>query len=173
MRSTRHGWLHAGIVGAPHGLDGSFHVAQASADLLAGAASVLVGEGERTIERHAGHDRDVILRLEGCADRGAAQSLRGEELLVARGDAPPLGPDEWWPEDLEGCTVHDGAAQGGRPGLVLGEVRRMLCLPSCEVLEVARRDGGPDLLVPLVSDAVRGVDLQRREIEINLAFLGG
>ena len=30
-----------------------------------------------------------------------------------------------------------------------------------------------DLLVPLVSDAVRSVDVERHEIEINLEFLGG
>jgi ribosomal 30S subunit maturation factor RimM len=46
------------------------------------------------------------------------------------------------------------------------------------VLEVSRTDR-PDaaereqvLLVPLVKDAVRGIDLDRREIEIDLRFLG-
>ena len=47
----------------------------------------------------------------------------------------------------------------------------MLELPSCEVLEVERSDGG-DLLVPLVTDAVREVDLDRRAIDIDLEFLG-
>ena len=47
----------------------------------------------------------------------------------------------------------------------------MLELPSCEVLEVARRDR-PDLLVPLVGDAVGEVDVQRREIQVDLRFLG-
>ena len=48
---------------------------------------------------------------------------------------------------------------------------RLLALPSCEVLEVDRGDADP-LLVPLVSDAVREVDLKRREIDVDLAFLG-
>jgi ribosomal 30S subunit maturation factor RimM len=39
------------------------------------------------------------------------------------------------------------------------------------VLEV-ERSGGGDLLVPLVTDAVREVDLDRREIDIDLQFLG-
>jgi len=47
-----------------------------------------------------------------------------------------------------------------------------LTLPSCEVLEVERAQGGDPLLVPLVSDAVRLVDVERREIDIDLAFLG-
>jgi ribosomal 30S subunit maturation factor RimM len=47
----------------------------------------------------------------------------------------------------------------------------MLPLPSCEALEVAR-DGGGDLLVPMVSDAVRAVDVGARRIDVDLAFLG-
>jgi ribosomal 30S subunit maturation factor RimM len=48
----------------------------------------------------------------------------------------------------------------------------MLALPSCEVLEVARESGTGELLVPLVTDAVRSVDLARRAIEVDLRFLG-
>ena len=36
----------------------------------------------------------------------------------------------------------------------------MLPLPSCEALEVARAEGGPDLLVPMVHDAIRSVDVR-------------
>jgi 16S rRNA processing protein RimM len=54
----------------------------------------------------------------------------------------------------------------------VGEVRRMLALPSCEVLEVARAGGGGELLVPMVGDAIRSVDIAARRIDIDLAFLG-
>jgi 16S rRNA processing protein RimM len=47
----------------------------------------------------------------------------------------------------------------------------MLGLPSCECLEVERPDGS-ELLVPMVRDAVRRVDVGAQEIEVNLAFLG-
>ena len=53
----------------------------------------------------------------------------------------------------------------------VGTVRRLLPLPSCEVLEVDRGDVG-DLLIPLVSDAVRSVDLDERIIDVDLEFLG-
>jgi 16S rRNA processing protein RimM len=53
-------------------------------------------------------------------------------------------------------------------------VTRLLALPSCEVLEVDR--GGSEtsaaLLVPLIRDAVRSVDVESREIDVDLAFLG-
>jgi 16S rRNA processing protein RimM len=158
-------WLRAGIVGRPHGLDGSFHVAQGAPELLELGGVVVIGGREVRLTRRAGTDRRLIIRLEGHEDRAAAEGLRGEEMLVARSEAPELGPDEWWADELQGCRVHDG----GRP---VGTVTRMLALPSCEVLEVARDDRSGELLVPLVRDAVRAVDVARGEIDIDLEFLG-
>ncbi len=157
-------WLLAGRVGRPHGLDGSFHVTQPNAPLLASAATVLVDDRELDITRRAGTERRMILRLQEHDDREAAESLRGKDMMVARAEVPELGPEEWWADDLAGCAVHDGDRE-------VGTVRRMIELPSCEVLEV-QRPGAGDLLVPLVTDAVREVDLDRRTIDIDLAFLG-
>jgi 16S rRNA processing protein RimM len=168
MSDVPPGWLHAGTVGRPHGLDGSFHVVAANPSLLAldGAVRISTSGEERRITRRAGTDARPILRLEGYEDRSAAHTLSGADLLVARSAAPELEEDEWWAEDLEGCAVVDGAR-------AVGVVRRLLALPSCEVLEVQREpSAGEPLLVPLVSDAVRTVDLERREIDIDLAFLG-
>jgi 16S rRNA processing protein RimM len=154
----------AGRVGRPHGLDGSFHVTQPRSDLLSEGAELQVAGASREVVRRAGTDERPILRLGGCEDRDAAVALRGEELRVARAAAPALGPDEYWAEELEGCRVHDGE-------VVVGVVRRLVALPSCEALEVAR-EGHADLLVPLVRDAVRGVDPAARRIDVDLRFLG-
>jgi 16S rRNA processing protein RimM len=86
-------------------------------------------------------------------------------MLVTRDLAPDLEPEEWWAEELVGCSVHDA----DRP---VGTVARLLALPSCEVLEVARDGGAGELLVPLVSDAVRDVDVEGRSIDVDLRFLG-
>jgi 16S rRNA processing protein RimM len=164
VSETEH-WLRAGVVGRPHGLDGSFHVADPVAALLDMGTEVRLGDAHLTIVRLAGHDARPIVRLEGCEDRGAAEALRGQELLVARTEAPALEEDEWWATDLEGCAVYDGDRE-------VGVVVRLLALPSCEVLEVGRSDDARDLLVPLVRDAVRDVDLDRRVIDVDLRFLG-
>jgi 16S rRNA processing protein RimM len=158
-------WLLAGRVGRPHGLDGSFHVSQASPRLLEMGMSVRVGSESRVITRRAGQESRPIIALEGCRDRAGAQALQGQELFVARDAAPALPEDEWWAEDLEGCTVRDGER-------VVGTVARMLSLPSVDVLEVIRPDGEPALLVPLVGDAVHSVDVEHKEIQIDLQFMG-
>jgi 16S rRNA processing protein RimM len=93
------------------------------------------------------------------------ESRRGEPLLARREQAPELPEEEWWAEDLEGCAV----LASGRE---IGIVRRLIGLPSCEVLEVECLDGGDELLVPLIRDAVPEVDVERREIEVDLEFLG-
>ena len=164
MPRERVQWLAAGQVGRPHGLDGSFYVTRARGTLLVLGATVRLGEEEVEIVRRAGTDDRPILRLAGYEGRDAAVALRGRELTVHRDVVPELGDDEWYAEDLEGCRVVDGAAEVGR-------VERLVALPSCEVLEVAR-DGAPDLLVPLVRDAVRSVDVGAGVIDVDLAFLG-
>ena len=158
-------WLAAGRVGRPHGLDGSFHVTRPRGVLLALGATVRIGDAEVEIVRRAGTDERPILRLAGHDDREAAEALRGRDLLVHRTAVPALGDDEWYAEDLEGCRVLDGE-------LVVGRVKRLLALPSCEALEVVRAGGGDVLLVPLVRDAVRDVDVAARRIDVDLAFLG-
>jgi 16S rRNA processing protein RimM len=149
----------AGRVGSPHGLDGSFRVIRPVPSLLAKGRRVHVDGAPRAIVRRAGTDERPIVRLEGCHDRAAAAALRGRDLEVPRGEAPPLGEDEWWATDLVGLRVTDGEREVGR-------VDALRALPSCEVLEVG------DLLVPLVRDAVRAVDLERGVVDVDLRFLG-
>jgi 16S rRNA processing protein RimM len=147
--------VSAGRVGRPHGLDGSFHVARAVPDLLAAGALVSVAGNERRIERLAGRADQPIVRLEGSASREDAEALRGAVLEVP---APPLEEDEYWARDLVGCEVVDGA----RP---VGVVSRMIALPSCEALEVG------ELLIPMVRDAIRSIDVEARRIDVDMGFV--
>ena len=156
--------LHAGRVGRPHGLDGSFYVTQPRVALLDSVSTLLVDGREEEILRRAGTDARPILQLASCTTRTGAESLRGADLLVPAEQAPDLEEDEWWPEQLEGCAVHDGERE-------VGMVRELRALPSCEVLHVAR-EGRDELLVPLISDAVRSVDVEARRIDVDLEFLG-
>ena len=151
MRARRQ--VSAGRVGRPHGLDGSFHLQQPTEDLVEGTRVVVAGR-IATVERRAGTAERPIVRISGVSDRDAAVSLRGERLLVEAGD---LAVDEYLVGDLVGCTV---------PGL--GEVRRVIAAPSCDLLEV----GDDALLVPFIGDAVTCVDLDAGVIEVDHAFLG-
>jgi len=128
--------------------------------LLALGAAVRIGDAARSIVRLAGTEDRPIVRVEGVDDRAGAEALRGKDLFVARAAAPELAAGEYWAEDLQGCAVVTG------DGRSLGVVEGLRALPSCEVLEVG------ELLVPMVGDAVRAVDIAARRIVVDAAFLG-
>ena len=164
MARERADWLPAGRIGRPHGLDGSFHVTRPRPGLLTLGGRIRVAERESEITRRAGTDERPIVRVAGVERREDVEELRGAQLLCPRTEARALGQDEWWAEDLEGCRVVDGQVP-------VGVVRRLVGLPSCEVLEV-ERDAAADLLVPMVRDAIRSVDVAAGVIDVDVAFLG-
>jgi 16S rRNA processing protein RimM len=141
-------------VGRPHGLDGSFHVTHATPGLA--AETVVVRDRSLRIERRAGTAEKPIVRLEGCSSREDAEALRGAELLVP---AAPLEDDEYWAADLVGCTVVDGDRE-------VGVVERMVALPSCEALAVG------SILIPMVRDAIRSIDIRAARIDVDMEFVG-
>lgn len=146
--------MTAGRVGRAHGLDGSFKVNQPQRDFTLGQL-VTVADTERRIERVAGTARHPLIRLEGIADREAATALGGRALKVAAQE-PPMEQGEFRIEELVGCRVEG-----------LGAVQRVIPGSSCDVLEL---DNG--VLIPLITDAVTGIDIPERRIEINRGFLG-
>ena len=146
-------------MGRAHGLDGSFHVTSPRPRLLTLGMPTDLGE----IVRRVGTDERPVIRLAGLETREAAEALHGQPLLVALEHAPPLEPGEWWAHELEGLRVTDGERE-------VGTVRRMLELPSVEVLEV-ERPNGTELLVPMVGDAVRELDMEGRRVDVDLRFL--
>jgi len=141
--------VSAGRVGKVHGRDGSFYVENPSIAFELGSYVRIAGS-DHEIVRRAGTDDRPLIKLAGIDDPAA---VRGEVLLT---DAE-LEPDEYLVSDLIGCEV---------PGI--GYVERVLDGPSCDVLEV----GMDGVLVPLVGDAVKRVDLDARIIEVDRDFLG-
>lgn len=138
----------AGRVGKPHGLDGSFYVERPRHDLPEGAELTLAGRTHRIVRR-GGTDERPLIRLAGLEDPSA---MRGELLLVE----DELGEGEWLASDLVGLSVRG-----------MGTVAEVIDAPSCSVLEL---DDGT--LIPLVADAIRSVDLDSGEIEVDRDFLG-
>ena len=138
--------MTAGRVGKPHGLDGSFYVDGPRHELPEGLAVTIAGRSCE-IARRAGTDERPLIRLEGVDD---PRALRGEVMLVD----DELADDEWLASDLIGLTV---------PGI--GTVSDVIDSPSCSLLQLS--DG---TLIPFITDAIRSVDLEAREIQVNPDF---
>ena len=146
--------IPVGRVGRPHGRDGSFYLESPERALEPGATVHVAGREDR-VERWEGTAGRPLVRFSGVATREAAAALRGE-IVRAVFAQPPLEEGEWLAEDLVGCRIEG-----------LGEVRRVVSGPSCDVLEV----GDAGVLVPFISDAVTRVDPEARAIEVDRAFL--
>ena len=164
MGGERAKWLPAGRIGRPHGLDGSFRVTRPRPELLRMGVTLRIGDREAAIERRAGTDERPILRVSGISTPEQVKEARGTDLLCSRSEAPELPEGKWWPEDLAGLEVHDAGARVGR-------VRRMIALPSCEALEV-ERDGADDIVVPMVADAIRSIEVEGGGVDVDLRFIG-
>ena len=93
----------------------------------------------------------------GATSRAVA---RGAELAVRRDVLPQLPADMYYVADLVGLDVLD---EGGAS---VGVVRDVLPGPANDVLEL---DTG--VLLPLVEECVRDVDLDGRRVHLNPGFI--
>ena len=144
-----------GRVGRPHGLDGSFVVDRPSDDdarFAVGATLWVGGEPAEVVSsKRVGGGRRAI-RLDRPVERGT-------QLAVPRAALPPPGEDAYYVFQLVGLAVEE---EGGR---ALGRVRDVLPGPANDALEL---DSG--LLLPMIEDCVRSVDLERGQVLVARGF---
>lgn len=118
-------------------------------------------ERDFVVESVRAHGGRLLMRLQGVADRDAADALRGTLFLVDAAALPPIeDPDEFYDHQLEGLAVTtvDGAA--------VGTVAEVLHTAAGELLSVTRADGG-EVLVPFVSAIVTSVSLSEGAVVID------
>lgn len=144
-----------GRVGRPHGVDGSFFVEGASdaPERFAQGATVLVdGEPAKVTVSKRGAGGRVVIKLDRPVPRGATLAVRREEL-------PEPGEDTYYVFQLVGLAVEE---EGGR---ALGTVTEVENGPANDALVL---DSG--LLLPLIEDCVRDIDLDVRRIVVARGF---
>jgi 16S rRNA processing protein RimM len=136
---------------------------QAPAPSLAPGREVLLERlGVRrpaTIRSAGPHGRGLVLvALDGVDDRDAAEALVGSRVLVHAHDLAPAEDDEFYWHELEGFRVD---TVDGEP---LGTIAETFSTGINDVWVV--RDGGRELLVPVIADVVRTIDRGGRRVVI-------
>jgi 16S rRNA processing protein RimM len=117
-------------------------------------------ESRYVIDSVREHGGRLLVRLEGVADRNAADALRGTLFLVDSQDLPPIeDPDEFYDHQLEGLQVVTTT------GAAVGSVEEVLHTAAGELLSVRGDEG--EVLVPFVSAIVTSVSLADRTIVID------
>jgi 16S rRNA processing protein RimM len=146
-----------GVVVAPHGVRGEVRIqshCEDPADI--GSYGALTDEsGKRSYTVHPlGEVRgNVLARIDGVADRNAADRLRGLRLYVAREALPPAADGEWYHVDLIGLRAV------GVDGKEYGKVLAVEDFGAGTLLEVGEGTGGRSFMLPFSDQAVPTVDI--------------
>jgi 16S rRNA processing protein RimM len=146
--------VRIGRVGRPHGLDGAFVVEHPSEDKRwwkTGARFLAGGEPVEVVGHRTASGRPVV-KLDRPVERGTL-------LEVERDALPPTAEDEFYAFELAGLEVVE---ENGR---VLGTVADVIPGVANDVLEL---DTG--VLLPMVEDCIRRVDLDARRIDVAPGF---
>ena len=155
--------LRLGLIGRAHGLGGAFRVVGAADWYTFAPGATLLLDGEpRTLLSVAGTQQSPILELEGMTSREQAAASLGHALELRASDAPAPEEDAFWVRDLVGMRARCGERE-------LGEVTDVLERPANDVL-VLRLSDGREHLVPFTREAVPGVDVAGRTLELADAF---
>jgi len=101
----------------------------------------------------------LIAKLQGIADRTAAEQYKGLLVAVPREQLPPTEADEYYWSDLVGLAVES------QSGDKLGVVDSLLATGANDVLVV--KGGQGELLIPFIASVVLEVDMASQRIRVN------
>jgi 16S rRNA processing protein RimM len=149
-----------GVVAAPHGVRGLVRIKSFTEDPMAVAAygplSDESGKKEYRVEALSAARGAVLARIEGVADRTAAEALRGLRLFVERQRLPHTGEREWYEADLIGLEAV------GTDGRDWGKVIAFHDFGAGSVMEVS---GG--VMLPFTDEAVPEIDVAGGKVLID------
>lgn len=148
-----------GVVGAPHGVRGLVRIRSFTGNPMAigayGALSDEAGQKKYRVEALSATKGAVLARIEGVADRTAAEALRGLRLFVERSALPATGEREWYEADLIGL------AAVGRDGRDWGKVLAFHDFGAGQTMEVSGGEASNgSVLLPFIDAAVPEIDVE-------------
>jgi 16S rRNA processing protein RimM len=162
--------IELGVVGAPFGVRGWVKLRSFTEppDRLLQHRNLQLGLGGAwiayRIEASGRSGGQLTAKLSGVNDRDQAQALRGAQICVPRSELPPRDDKDFYRADLIGCEVVNLA------GVHLGKVQHFIETPA-QVLMVVR--GEKEFWVPAVSQHLRRVDLQARQVIVDWSDAAG
>jgi len=155
-----------GHVTGAHGLQGwiKVHSDTSPRENIATYGRLLLNQGEGwqswKVSSGRRQGKNVVLKLKGCNDRNAAETLAGARIAIQRDQLPELeAADEFYWTDLEGLAVETAAGES------LGSVDHLFETGANDVLVVK---GDKERLVPFIwEQVVREVDLESRRMVVD------
>ncbi len=157
--------LRVGRITGAHGLKGALRLRPDNPD------SETLGQVARVFLERAGEVREFRLTamarlnattrritLAGVTDVNAAESLKGAVVMIATEDVPAPKPGEFYYYEAIGCEVF--LTDGSR----LGTIEEISSNGAQDIWVV--RDSEREVLVPVIEDVVKAMDLAARRVTI-------
>ena len=154
-----------GVVAAPHGVRGLVRIRSFTEEPMAiasyGELSDESGSRRFRVEALSSVRGAVLARIEGVADRTAAEALRGLRLYVDRDVLPATGEREWYEADLIGLPAV------GTDGRNWGKVVAFHDFGAGLTMEIS---GGTasrgSVMLPFTDEAVPEVDIDGGKVVV-------
>ena len=151
--------------GAAHGVRGEIKLWSFTGDPLAvgdyGPLESKDGKRQFVIDTLRPNKDFLVARIDGVADRNAAEALRNVELYLPRERLPAIHEDDtWYYADLVGlaAVAPDGAA--------IGTVAAVYNFGAGDIVEISPAAGGKTLLLPFTEAVVPEVDVKAKRIVV-------
>lgn len=113
------------------------------------------------IEKARQHKGFILVKFVGYDNINDVEKFRDHELMVSADDQQPLEDGQYYYHQIIGLNVQTTA---GRP---LGKIKEILS-PGANDVWVVERPKQKDLLLPVIDDVVKNVDLDNGLVEVEL-----
>jgi len=158
-------FLEIGTIVGTHGIHGELRVNPAcdSPEFFAGFDVLYydaLGQQPVRVLSARTNKNIALLRLEGVDSMETAQALRSKTLFFRRADAR-LEEGRYFIAELLGCGVFDAE----EPRLRYGVISDVSQTGANDVWHI-RMDGGGEVLIPVIDDVVKAVDIAAGRVEI-------
>ena len=155
-----------GVVAAPHGVRGLVRIRSYTEDPMSvaqyGPLSDETGRKLYRVEALSTVKDAVLARIEGVADRTAAEALRGLRLYVERGALPATDEREWYEADIVGLAAI------GRDGRDWGKVVAFHDFGAGRTMEVSGGSASrSSVMLPFTAQAVPEIDVAGGRIVVD------
>lgn len=113
------------------------------------------------VESARQHKGFILVKFVGYDNINDVQAFRDHELMVSGKDQQPLEDGQYYYHQIIGLSVKTV------DGEELGIIKEILS-PGANDVWVVQRDGKKDLLLPVIDDVVKDVDLDAGEVTVEL-----
>ena len=163
-------FLLLGRVLRPHGVRGEVRIEVLTAypERIVPGRRVFIGPDPQdphsatthTVTRSRKHQKMLILQLEDIADRGAAETLRGQFVMVTLDDAVPLEEGEFYLFQLIGLAVYTDEGEH------LGRITDVIETGANDVYVVRGPRG--EVLLPAIDECILELDIEGGKVTVHL-----